>query len=288
MNASASSPVSAGDDHPADDVAAEDVDDHEQLVVDAAVGPCSFVMSHDHTWLGAAGDQLGLLAGRMGALAAPFPVLAGDRQQPVHRRDRAQVDAVVEQPGPHLGRRQVAVLRASAAPPGCAGARPRSARSVASGRAPAGPATGGRGAGSGSPATRPAARTPAWSTSPPRGRRSARRSRLRLRVGVRALGEQFQERVRFSRDLQRQSWCAPARPRAARCGGAAARARPARASGAPSAFGARAVAGPGVAGLAPLRDVRGVQALAAQQRAPLARAGRQASYSARIAPCTRR
>ena len=36
MNASASSPVSAGGDHPADDVAAEDVDDHEQLVVDAS------------------------------------------------------------------------------------------------------------------------------------------------------------------------------------------------------------------------------------------------------------
>ena len=52
MNASASSPVSASATRPGDDVAAEDVDDHEQLVVDATLGPASFVMSHDQTWLG--------------------------------------------------------------------------------------------------------------------------------------------------------------------------------------------------------------------------------------------
>ena len=38
MNSSASSPVSAAATHPADDVAGEDVDDHEQLVVDAPLG----------------------------------------------------------------------------------------------------------------------------------------------------------------------------------------------------------------------------------------------------------
>ena len=47
----------------------------------------------------------------MGALAAPFPVLPGHGQQPVHGGDRAQVDAVIEQAGPHLRGGQVAVLR---------------------------------------------------------------------------------------------------------------------------------------------------------------------------------
>jgi hypothetical protein len=54
--------------------------------------------------VGSTGDQLGLLPGRVGALTAPFPVLPGHRQQPVHRGDGAQVDAVIEQPGPYLRR----------------------------------------------------------------------------------------------------------------------------------------------------------------------------------------
>ena len=45
-----------------------------------------------------------------GARSAAFPVLAGHRQQPVHGADRAVLDAVVKQPGPHLGGCQVAVL----------------------------------------------------------------------------------------------------------------------------------------------------------------------------------
>ena len=50
-----------GGDHPADDVAAEDVDDDVQLVVDAPSGPGSLVMSQVHTSFGSSGDQLGLL-----------------------------------------------------------------------------------------------------------------------------------------------------------------------------------------------------------------------------------
>ena len=42
--------------------------------------------------------------GRVGGLAASFPALPGLTQQPVERRDRAQVDPFVEQRGPHLGR----------------------------------------------------------------------------------------------------------------------------------------------------------------------------------------
>ena len=43
-------------------------------------------------------------------MTAPFAVLARDGQQPVHRGDRAQVDAVIEESGPHLGRCQIAVF----------------------------------------------------------------------------------------------------------------------------------------------------------------------------------
>jgi len=43
-------------------------------------------------------------------LTASLTVLAGDAQQPVHGGDRAQVDAVVEEPSPDLGGREVAEL----------------------------------------------------------------------------------------------------------------------------------------------------------------------------------
>jgi hypothetical protein len=53
------------------------------------------------------GDQLRLDRGRVGRLAAPLPGLIGSAQQPVERRDRSEVDALVEERGPHLGRREV-------------------------------------------------------------------------------------------------------------------------------------------------------------------------------------
>src|SRR3712207_560604 len=109
MNASASSPVSAGAHH----VAAEDVDDHEQLVVDAPLGALQLGYVPRPHLVGSTGDQLGALTGGVSALAAAFPVLPGDGEQPVHGGDRAQVDAVIEQAGPHLGGRQVAVLLAA-------------------------------------------------------------------------------------------------------------------------------------------------------------------------------
>jgi hypothetical protein len=55
--------------------------------------------------------QLRLGLGRMGPLPAPFATLARIAQDPVHRRDRAQIRARVEQPGPHLGDRQIDMLR---------------------------------------------------------------------------------------------------------------------------------------------------------------------------------
>jgi len=87
---------------PCDDVAGEDVDDHEQLVVHAAFGtPELGDIPRPHP-VRCRGQELGSFLGGMGALAASFTVLPRDGQQPVHGRDRAQVDAVVEQPGPDL------------------------------------------------------------------------------------------------------------------------------------------------------------------------------------------
>jgi hypothetical protein len=40
-------------------------------------------------------------------LAAPLPRLTGPAQQPVERGDRPEVDAFIQQRGPHLGRREV-------------------------------------------------------------------------------------------------------------------------------------------------------------------------------------
>ncbi len=97
--------------HPPDDVAGEDVDDHEQLVVDAPLGTLQLGYVPRPDLVGSPGDQLGLLLGRVGALAASLTVLPYGCQQPVHGAYRTQVDAVVEKPGPHLGGSQVPVLR---------------------------------------------------------------------------------------------------------------------------------------------------------------------------------
>ncbi len=85
-------------------VAAVDVDDHEQLVVDAALGPGQLRDVPAPHLVGAPGDQLGSLC-RMGALPAPFPVLPGDPQvESAHRGDRAQIHAVIDQLLGHLRR----------------------------------------------------------------------------------------------------------------------------------------------------------------------------------------
>ena len=163
----------------------------------------------------------------------------------------------------------------SAAPPGCFGVRPRSACSAVRAAASADPTSVVPACGSGSPAACPAAHTPASSTSPLGGRRSRRRSLLRRRLGVRALGEQLQERMCFSRDVQRQP--GPFQL-GLKLGVAATQPLELDLLGGPARL-----AGPGrqplqrrrIALLAPLGDVRGGQALPAQQRATLGRASRQ-------------
>jgi hypothetical protein len=51
-------------------------------------------MSHDHTRL-AGGYELRFLAGRVGGLRAALADLSGLAEQPVHRGDRGQVDALI-------------------------------------------------------------------------------------------------------------------------------------------------------------------------------------------------
>jgi len=69
-------PGLGGRHHPADDVAAEDVDDHVELVVDAALGAAELGDVPRPDLQRPPGDQLGLLLGGMGPLAAALPVLA--------------------------------------------------------------------------------------------------------------------------------------------------------------------------------------------------------------------
>jgi hypothetical protein len=111
MNALASSPVSRWGDHPRDDVTAVDVDDHEQLVVDATFGSAQFRDIPTPNSVGSGGEQFGFLVRGMGALPASLPVLPGDRQQAIHRADAAVVDAVVEELRPTPRRCQIAILR---------------------------------------------------------------------------------------------------------------------------------------------------------------------------------
>lgn len=61
------------------------------------------VMSQNHTCPGVVACQLGLDPRRGDRLPASVPGLSGGAQQPVHRRHRAQVGALVQQRGPGLG-----------------------------------------------------------------------------------------------------------------------------------------------------------------------------------------
>lgn len=95
----------------ADDVAAEDVDDHVGVEPDALgrTGQPGDVPG-EHL-RGSVRDELGDRPGRVGGLAAAFAVLPGGGQDPVHRPLRAPVVPRVPLTCPDLGGRQVGVLR---------------------------------------------------------------------------------------------------------------------------------------------------------------------------------
>ena len=56
-------------------------------------------MSHDQTSLGFFGQQFGFLVDGMTQLSAPFANFAMLAQQPIHRADRAMIDAFIQQRG---------------------------------------------------------------------------------------------------------------------------------------------------------------------------------------------
>src|SRR6201994_4924819 len=90
--------ISVGD-APADDAAADDVEDDVQVEIRP------FGWSHQlgdiprPDLVGGFGQQLGLLVERMAALVAPFADLALFGQDAIQGADRAQIDAFVQQGG---------------------------------------------------------------------------------------------------------------------------------------------------------------------------------------------
>jgi hypothetical protein len=103
-----------GGDAPGDDVAGIDVDDDEQVVVDATGRTAELGDVPRPHLIRRGGHQLGAFLGRVGALTAPLAVLSGNSEEAVHGGDRTQVDAVVEEPSPHLRGSQVAELLGAA------------------------------------------------------------------------------------------------------------------------------------------------------------------------------
>ena len=107
INCLASSALSPGRDHPADDVAAEDVEDHVEIEVGPLGRTEEFGDVPAPDLIGAGGQQFRLLVGRVAQLIAPlahFPVLV---QKTVHRARRAEVEALVQQRGVDLVRRLI-------------------------------------------------------------------------------------------------------------------------------------------------------------------------------------
>src|SRR5262245_52117302 len=81
-------------DHPADDVAAVDVDDRVERVPDALVRTAELGDVPSPYAVGDVGEQFGDGLGRMGGLAAPVAAdLAVLAQDPIHRRGGRQVGA---------------------------------------------------------------------------------------------------------------------------------------------------------------------------------------------------
>ena len=86
-------------DHPADDIAAEDIEDDVQIEVGPLRRPAQFGDVPAPELVGAGGQQFRLLIRRMHELIAALAVLALLFQHPVHGADRAMIPAFVEQCG---------------------------------------------------------------------------------------------------------------------------------------------------------------------------------------------
>ncbi len=177
--------------HPADDVAAEDVDHDVEVEVVPFLRAQQFRDVPAPALVRGSGDQLGLLGGRVGGLAAAFAHLGVGPQHPVHGGGAGQVGPLVQQVWRTRWRGPRRRGRGGAAPPArpalCLGQRPR--LRLASG-APAAPEQGSGGGGGnsgpcGSPTAAQAALVPTsgarvvMAMSVISSRRSLRRCRWR-------------------------------------------------------------------------------------------------------------
>ena len=94
-------------DHPAHDVAAEDVQDHVQVEVGPLDRAANLRDVPTPNLIGRLGQQLGFLVFRMAQLVPAFLDFAVFRQNSVHGTNRAEVGVLVQKRGPDLGWRPV-------------------------------------------------------------------------------------------------------------------------------------------------------------------------------------
>src|SRR5664279_2254537 len=90
--------------HPADDIAAEDVQDHVEIEIGPLHRPQQLGDVPTPDLVGSRGQQLRLLIGGMTELVATFPHFAVFGQDPVHRAERTQKNAFIQQGGKDLRR----------------------------------------------------------------------------------------------------------------------------------------------------------------------------------------
>jgi hypothetical protein len=93
--------------HPADDVAAEDVEDHVQVEVRPLGGAVELGDVPRPQLVGSRSEQLGLRVRRSAELIASFANLAGCRENAVHRALGAPVRSIVEKGGDDFGGRAI-------------------------------------------------------------------------------------------------------------------------------------------------------------------------------------
>ena len=97
------SPLGPGQ-HPPNGVAAEDIQDHVEVVVGPLLGTVQLGDVPAPHGIGCRGDELGFLVGRVGRLSATLTDLVVLMEDPVHGGDRSQVDPLVQELGVDGGR----------------------------------------------------------------------------------------------------------------------------------------------------------------------------------------
>ena len=233
-------------------------------------------MSQLHTCPGPVASSSGLIRAGWVAWRRRSPAAPVGAQHPVHRRHRAQVGALVEQRRPGLRRPTCRRTGGCSAPP-APRARSRRGQRVRrrrprrrAGRGPAGAARG-----SGWPATGPTARTRSPSRCARASSATAGAITASTAASVSALSESSSKSACAFPTTSRAAWVLAssrlgrsfvARSRSiSACSGVR--------SAAPRRPGVNPASAPGVAGPAPLDQMRGVQPLPAQQRPLRARLG---------------